>query len=379
MADFEHSTFSPGAGSSPQETGPDLDPGRDSMAGAGRMSLAQAPWSLTFRREREPEWNELDTLIARVLSSGLQTLSGAELRKMPVLYRRALTSLAVARKTALDRTLVEYLDALTARAYVAIYGSKRPRAFAFWNFFFERLPGNTLRLAPEIILATSLFVIGVIVAAALFQLDSHWYYAFMPEAMSGDRTPASSTESLRATLYDTSDKDDFLAVFSSFLFVHNAGIGLVAFALGFAAGFPSAFLMFYNGLVLGAFGALFHSRGLLLSLLGWILPHGIPEIGAVILCGAAGMSVGRALMFPGRLSVRASLARAGRKAASVAAFAVLLFAYAGFFEGILRQLITDDRVRFLLAGVNALLALFWMALGLRAANQPTEEDYEAGQ
>ena len=39
-------------------------------------------------------------------------------------------------------------------------------------------------------------------------------------------------------------------------------MGILSFALGFLVGLPSFLLLFYNGLILGAFTALFHSRGL---------------------------------------------------------------------------------------------------------------------
>jgi uncharacterized membrane protein SpoIIM required for sporulation len=137
-------------------------------------------------------------------------------------------------------------------------------------------------------------------------------------------------------------------------------LGFLAFALGFAAGVPTAVLLFTNGLVLGAFLALFAGRGLLLPFLGWILPHGVPEIAAILLCGAAGLSLGRALLFPGRLTRRDALGRAGRQACLVAAGCLLLFFGAGLLEGWFRQLVTADEIRLLVAGVNALGLALWL-------------------
>ena len=87
--------------------------------------------------------------------------------------------------------------------------------------------------------------------------------------------------------------------FASFLFTHNAEVGLMAFALGFVAGVPTALLLFGNGLTLGAFSALFFSRGLGLAYLGWLLPHGVVELTAAVLCGGAGFALARGVLFPG--------------------------------------------------------------------------------
>ena len=45
--------------------------------------------SAQFRREREAAWRELEELLARVEKEGLQSLTAAELHRLPVLYRSA--------------------------------------------------------------------------------------------------------------------------------------------------------------------------------------------------------------------------------------------------------------------------------------------------
>jgi uncharacterized membrane protein SpoIIM required for sporulation len=223
-------------------------------------------------------------------------------------------------------------------------------------------------MLPELSLSAALFFLGVLVAYLLVRSDSEWYFAFVAEALAGGRTPGATTEFLRNGLYQSDDSA--LSIFASWLFTHNAGIGLLAFALGFAAGVPTAFLVFTNGLMLGAFAALYDEHGLLWPLLGWILPHGVPEIGAVILCGAGGLALGRAVIAPGARSVRGALVDAGRRGALVALGSVALFLIAGLIEGIFRQVVTHDGLRFALAIANAIWLSAWIALGGRRAPPP---------
>jgi len=61
---------------------------------------------------------------------------------------------------------------------------------------------------------------------------------------------------------------------------------------------PVFLLLFLNGLTLGAFSALFASRGLAGDFWGWVLPHGLTELLAVVLC-AGGLVLAQALLFPG--------------------------------------------------------------------------------
>lgn len=322
------------------------------------------PRSVEFRKQREKDWQELGDLVDRVLRRGLGALDEDELERLPRLYRAAVASLAVARRTALDRALVAYLEALAARAYLAVYGTRRTRRGALFAALADVFPQRVRAMRWELLASFGITALGTIVSFVLVTMDPAWYYAFVDPALAGGRDPSASTEDLRAVLYDGAQGEG-LSVFASFLFVNNARIGISAFALGFVAGVPTAYLLFSNGLMLGAFLALYDSRGLLVPLLGWLLPHGIPEIGAVILCGAAGLALGRAMVLPGELTVRRSLAEAGRRASLVVMSSVMLFAFAGVIEGVFRQVVTHDGIRFGLAAFNALWLAAWLLLGGR--------------
>src|SRR5690606_38746852 len=87
--------------------------------------------------------------------------------------------------------------------------------------------------------------------------------------------------------------------FSTFLFTHNTRVAFLCFAWGIVLGLPTLYLLIMNGMMLGAFLALFFSKGLGVEVVAWIGPHGVPEIGAIILCGGAGMAIGHSLLNPG--------------------------------------------------------------------------------
>jgi len=325
------------------------------------MTGASSLRSARFRATRESEWDDLDRIVDVALRRGLAVLSDEELERLPLLYRSAVASLEVARKTTMDRALVVYLEALAARAYLAIYASRRAERGVLTRFFGVTFPRRVRSMGREVALSAFLLLLGVVVAFALVTKDPSWYFAFMSADLAGDRAPGATTEMLRSALYTR--ETEGLDVFASFLFTHNAGIGLTAFALGFAAGIPTALLVFTNGLMLGAFLALYAQHGLLPNLLGWLLPHGIPELLAVVLCGAAGLHIARALVSPGDRSTRDALVRAGRRASTVVTGSVLLFAIAGVIEGVFRQVVTSDLLRAALAGFDAVFLLAWIGFG----------------
>jgi uncharacterized membrane protein SpoIIM required for sporulation len=317
--------------------------------------------SATFRAEREASWRELDDVVLRLERRGLGALSAQELARLPSLYRAALSSLSVARAISLDRNVLDYLESLCGRAYLAVYATRRHLREALSDFLVRRFPRAVRAHAPHLAIAAALVVAGAITGFALTARDADRFYAFVAPAYAQGRGPASSTASLREALYADRDAAKLLKAFAMFLFQHNARIGIAAFAVGFAGAVPTALLVFSNGLVLGAFAALYAGRGLGVEFWAWLLPHGVTELTAVALCGAAGIAIGQALVFPGREQRLAALARRGREAGVVALGAVVLFFAAALVEGIFRQLVHSVAVRYAVALGSAGVLFAWLA------------------
>jgi len=314
--------------------------------------------SLEFRRGREPLWRELDELLGRVDRKGLASLSGGELARLPMLYRAALSSLSVARAISLDLNLLTYLESLCGRAYLCVYGGRRRFAHHLVDFAARRFPATVRAFRLHALVSAAFLLLGVAVAWTMTARDPERFYSFVDGGYAQGRTPTATTEELRETLYHGGDEGiDSLSSFATFLFTHNSRIGMLAFALGFLAGIPVFLLLFSNGLTLGAFAALFGGRGLGAELWAWLLPHGVTELAAVILCGAGGLVLAQALVFPGRHARLANLARRGPDAAVLVMGAVAMLLIAGLIEGIFRQRVQDVGIRL---GVAAGTAVLWL-------------------
>src|SRR5262245_50276001 len=323
--------------------------------------------SSQFRKEREASWRELDTLVARMEQKSPSVLEPAELMRLPGLYRAALSSLSVARAISLDRSLLAYLENLANRAYFQIYGPRATLGEVLGDLFGRSWPAAVRSIGRPILLSIAVTVLAALAGYWLTMADPEWYYTLAGEGAQG-RTPASSTEELRAVLYDGGEEGgDKLTAFSSFLFVHNARIALLCFALGIALGAPTLLLLVTNGLMLGSFFALYASRGLGFELGGWLIIHGGTELLAVALCGGAGLAIADAFLFPGQETRLQSLTDRGRLAGLVALGTVVMLAIAGVLEGIGRQVITDDLMRYLI-GIGMLA--FWSLYFLSGRRRP---------
>lgn len=312
--------------------------------------------SVEFRREREQDWQELERLISEAEKKGLRRMSARDVARLPVYYRGALSALSVARAISLDANLLLYLENLANRAFVRMYGVRHHLGEAFFVFLTRRFPGEVRAHKWLIALSAAILLLGLAAGFVQVLQDQENYYNLVNPALAGERNPAATTEELRSVLFDEEGNVwSVLNHFASFLFTHNAQIGILCFALGFAVGLPVFYLLFTNGQMLGAMAALYHQHGLSREFWGWILPHGVTELGAIVLCGGAGLVLARALILPGSSTRLANLAAAGRRAGIIVMGAVVMLAFAALVEGIFRQVVHSTGIRYTVAGVTLVL------------------------
>lgn len=302
-----------------------------------------------FRAAHEADWERLDRIVGTIERRSVRALDDDDLLALPLLYRSALSSLSVARETSLDRALIAYLEQLCTRAYFQIYGVPVSAWRQIRAFFARGWPDAVGKLWRETVAAALLTLAGVLAAYLLVAHDPSWFYGIIPDGLAEGRDPSASAETLRNMLYHGSDKDP-LTTFATALFTHNAQIALFAFALGFAFAVPTALLLVYNGLMLGALLRVYAAKGLAMPFLGWIMIHGTTELFAITLAGAAGFRIGLAIAFPGRASRLDSAVAAGRNAGVAMAGVVLMLLVAGLLEGIGRQTVTIDWQRYAIGG-----------------------------
>lgn len=327
--------------------------GRGAAEDAARVEEA-ALRSDRFRLEREGDWKRLEQIVGQIERGRLKRLSDEDLLALPGLYRMTASALSIARETSLDQALVDWLETLTQRAWFAVYG---PRAgLGRWlRGFLGGGWGRAVRsIGPDILIALLAMVVGTVVGWLLVSSNPDWFYALMP---SGDeRQPGASREVLERTLFGNAGQDG-LSVFAAMLFSNNAQVSILAFALGFACGVPTLLLLVHNTAMLGALLWLYHGQGLTFELVGWLSVHGTTELFAILLAGAAGLHVGRAIAFPGNRAVLDAAAEAGRRAALVMTGVVLMLIVAAMLEAFARQLLDATMPRLV---VGAFMLVFWI-------------------
>ncbi len=320
-----------------------------------------------FRLEREGEWQRLEEILARLEKGRLRKLSDEDVLALPALYRMAASSLAVARETSLDASTLSYLESLVQRAWFQVYGPRQ----GFFAWFRRFLSGGWSRAIREIWLdiciALAVMVAGTVTGWLLVARDQEWFFALIPAEFAGDRVPGASREALLRGLQAEEDTQG-LSAFAAYLFSNNAGVSILAFALGFAFGVPSLMLLVHNMALLGAMLWLYHDAGLTVEFVGWLSVHGTTELFAILLAGAAGMHIGRKMAFPGNRSIMAAAAESGKRGALVMLGVVIMLIFAALLEAFPRQLLGMEG-RYI---VGIFMLLLWLAYFFAYRGRPAE-------
>ena len=287
----------------------------------------------------------------------LRKLSDEDVLALPVLYRTVASSLSIARETSLDAATLAYLESLVQRAWFVVYG---PRA-SLWSWLRRFLGGgwsaSVRGIGLDVAIALAVMIAGAVVGWLLVSGDSEWYHVLVPGQFVDQRQPGASREVLLGTLFGNQDQPA-MSAFAAYLFNNNAQVSILAFALGFAFGIPSLMLLVQNMATLGAMLWLYHGAGLTLDFVGWLAVHGTTELFAILLAGAAGLHIGRAMAFPGDKPLMQATAEAGRRAAQVMMGVVFMLVIAAMLEGFARQLIDNTPGRLTVGGF---MLLFWIA------------------
>jgi uncharacterized membrane protein SpoIIM required for sporulation len=281
-------------------------------------------------------WSELDAMLVLNERDPYRRMSFEEIKRLHYLYQRASSDLAKISTFSAERAIGAYLESLVSRAYAVIHAGRQETArFSFWRWFWGAFPRTFRRHWRAFALSLSIMLAGSIFGGAAIAVDPGAKAVLMPfEHLQMD--PAK-----RVAMEEKGDRDRMKGAkgsFSAFLMTHNTRICIFVLALGMTWGVGTVFLLFSNGVMLGAVAADYIRAGQSVFLTGWLLPHGAVEIPSILVAGQAGLMLAGALI--GRHSALAMGERLRRVAPDVVTLisgVALMLVWAGIVEGFFSQ------------------------------------------
>jgi len=126
--------------------------------------------------------------------------------------------------------------------------------------------------------------------------------------------------------------------FSAFLMTHNTKVAVLTLGMGVTWGLGTLVLLFSNGVMLGAVVVDYIVAGEARFVMGWLMPHGVIEIPAILIAGQAGFVLAWALIGRGSpLGVRMRLRAISDDLVTLIFGVAVLLVWAGIVESFFSQ------------------------------------------
>jgi uncharacterized membrane protein SpoIIM required for sporulation len=284
-----------------------------------------------FVETERPHWTALEKSLAWLEANPEARLTLHEVENLQVLYQRASADLA----RVPEGELRKYLEWLVSRAYAEVHEARERKRFRPWRWVTEEYPRTFRKHWKAFQLAAVLTIGGVAFGALALRIDPEAKSVIMPfeglQVSPAERV-AKELENRGQRMAGKKNR------FSAQLMTHNTQVALTTLALGMTFGFGTIVLLFYNGVILGAVAFDYIHGGQTVFLLGWLLPHGVIEIPAILVGGQAGLTIAYALIGWGsRISRAERLRMVSRDVVTLAGGAAMMLVWAGIVESFLSQ------------------------------------------
>jgi uncharacterized membrane protein SpoIIM required for sporulation len=221
-----------------------------------------------------------------------------------------------------------YLNRLASGIYLGIYKNKKESSSRIVRFWKSELPLIIRKYHRELLYSFLIFLFFALLAAFSAANDQQ----FVRGVMGSGYMEMTEQNIAKGDPFGVYKDRDSLSMFL-WIAVHNVQISFMIFISGILACLGTVWLLFSNGVMLGAFQYYFFSKGL-----GWasvlvIWIHGTLEISSIIISGAAGLVLGKSLIFPGTYKRLPSLKRGAKDGIKMMIGLVPVFIAAAFLEG----------------------------------------------
>lgn len=228
--------------------------------------------------------------------------------------------------------VVKYLNRLISVYQINIYGqgqSEKKGILAFWTHEFPILlyrERRTLLFALTFFLCSAL--IGVFSAAK----DETFVRLILGDGYV-EETLRNIEQGTPMGIYTSGSQGEMFFMITT----NNIKVSFVAFVFGILFSAGTLWILFSNGVMLGAFQYFFFQHGLLLHSVMSVWAHGTFEITSIIIAGGAGLVMGNSFLFPGTYKRMAFFKDGALRGIKIVVGLVPFFIIAGWIESFITR------------------------------------------
>ena len=278
---------------------------------------------VTFIRQNLDKWRGYETTVESTLSTP-DELADA--------YIDITSDLAFSQTHYPKSRITLYLNNLASAIHQRIYRNKRERWSRIVTFWTREMPQIMWHARKELCISFLIFVVSALVGALSQWLDPEFSRLILGNSYV-DMTLQNIENGTPMAVYGSGSEGTMFFGIT----INNIMVSFRAFASGLLTSFATGLLLFYNGVMIGAFQTFFAQHGLLWESFLAVWLHGTIEISAIIVAGAAGIAMGNGWLFPGTYGRLYSFRRGAMKGLKIVIGTVPLFCVAGFIESFLTR------------------------------------------
>jgi uncharacterized membrane protein SpoIIM required for sporulation len=306
--------------------------------------------------KRRPHWDRLSSLLARSDAGALSRLSRAELQELALLYRQIAADLSTLRRDATARAHAAHVNQLLARAHHIIYSGRKTSLRSLFLFLRDQYPAVFQRNIRYVLASLAVSVAFGLLGAALTSARPEFMRHFVgPEMIATMERHQMWTESIVSVAPREASR----------IMTNNLTVSFVTFAGGITFGLGTFYYLFFNGMLLGVVAAACHQYGMSVALWSFVAAHGSLELPSILIAGGAGFRLGHAMLFPGGLRWKESVAQGGIEATRLVAGIIPLLVVAGCLEGFFSPSQAPIWLKFTVGGLLFALLNLWLFRPLR--------------
>ena len=272
-----------------------------------------------FIEQNREKWAELEELLEQ---------SNKDADKLQELFIKVSSDLSYARTFFPKRSVRLYLNNLTQKVFDSMGKKKSGFRFAsIVEFFRHTLPQEAFRQRKMIFLSFIIFAFSVLIGAISTRHNPEFAKVILSDSYV-EMTDKNINDQDPMAVYKKSSQTDMFQRIT----INNIRVAFLCFVLGLLGGVGTTFVLISNGIMVGVFQYYFYSKGLFLTSFLTIWIHGTIEISSIVIAGAAGLVLGRGILFPKTHKRSTSLQIAAKRALVLIFGTVPLFIVAGLLE-----------------------------------------------
>jgi len=281
-----------------------------------------------------PRWTAFANRLKTVQGQGLKSLDENGVREFVQEYRELTSDLARLRTATRGTEPAElfYLNRLVASAHSLLYRRRTVTLTRVVQFLFVDVPAEIRASVVPISLATALLFVPVLITSLSVVRKPTLATVLLPPGMMARADSGVARSKSGNTEYIT-DPQVLRPMMASRIITNNVQVTFMAFALGISAGVLTVWLLITNGINIGAVIGLYLSKDIGHLVFGFMAPHGVLELSAIVISGGAGFLLAAGMLIPGERTRRTALAENGRRAVRLVAGSAFLLLFAGTLEG----------------------------------------------